>query len=98
MGGIRSTPIDLAASKRDDETVFDYSKRYTIQMPYYMRADAGVRLKRNYKHLTTTLSLDVQNVTNRQNVFNQYFDTVTKEVKYGYQAPLIPILAYKVEF
>jgi hypothetical protein len=98
MGGIRSTPIDLVASKRDDETVFDYSKRFTVQMPYYMRADAGVRLKRNYKHLTTTLSLDVQNVTNRQNIFNQYFDTVTKEVKYGYQAPLIPILAYKVEF
>jgi hypothetical protein len=98
MGGIRSTPIDIPASKRDDETVFDFSKRYTLQMPYYMRADAGVRLKRNYKHMTTTLSLDIQNVTNRQNVFNQYYDSVTKEVKYGYQAPLIPILAYKVEF
>ena len=98
MGGTRRTPIDLAASKRDDETVFDFTKTFSAQMPYYMRADMGVRLKRNYKHMTTTLSLDVQNVTNRKNVFNQYFDTVTKEVKYGYQAPLIPILAYKVEF
>jgi CarboxypepD_reg-like domain/TonB dependent receptor/TonB-dependent Receptor Plug Domain len=98
MGGTRRTPIDLAASKKEDDTVFDFTKTFSTQMPYYMRADAGVRLKRNYKRMTTTLSLDIQNVTNRQNVFNQYFDTVTKEVKYGYQAPLIPLLAYKVEF
>ncbi len=97
-GGIRTTPIDLVASKKEDETVLDFTKNFSSQMPYYMRADAGVRLKRNYKHITTTLSLDIQNVTNRQNVFNQYFDSNTKDVKYNYQAPLIPILAYKVEF
>lgn len=97
-GAMRTTPIDLAASKRDDETVFDYTKNFSTQMPYYMRADVGVRLKRNYKHITTTLSFDIQNVTNRKNVFNEYFDTNSKEIKYNYQAPLIPILAYKVEF
>jgi CarboxypepD_reg-like domain len=97
-GGIRNTPIDLEKSKKEDDTVFDYTQNFTTKTPFYMRADVGIRLKRNYKHITTTLSLDVQNVTNRQNIFNQYYDTVSKELKYNYQAPLIPILAYKVEF
>ncbi len=98
VGGARTTAIDLDASKRADETVFDYSKNFAVQMPYYLRADVGLRLKRNYKRMTTTLSLDIQNVTNRENVFNQYFDTNTKAIKYNFQAPLIPILAYKLEF
>ena len=98
VGGTRRTPIDLTASQKENDIVFDFAKAFSTQMPYFMRADVGVRLKRNYKNMTTTFSLDIQNVTDRQNIFDQYFDKVTKEVKYGYQAPLIPLLAYKVEF
>jgi hypothetical protein len=98
IGGMHDTPVDFAASKNKNETVRDYTKAYETQMPYYMRADVGVRLKRNYKKITTSVSLDVQNVTNRQNVFNQYYDNTSQTVKYNYQAPMIPILSYKVEF
>lgn len=98
LGGTNQTPIDLAASKQENETVYDYANPFSVKMPYYMRADIGIRLKRNYRKMTSTISLDIQNVTNRQNVFNQYFSTETKSVKYNYQAPLIPIMSYKVEF
>ncbi len=97
-GGLRDTPIDLAASRSAGHTVYDESRAFEVQNADYFRLDVGFRLKRNYDHLTTTLSLDIQNVTNRQNVAGRFYDDQTFEVKYWYQAPLIPILAYKVEF
>lgn len=98
MGGLREAPIDLAASIEQGHTVRDQSRAFESRMPDYFRLDAGVRLKRNYRAVTTTLSLDVQNTTNRANIYGQYFDPQSGSVKTSYQAPLIPILAYKVEF
>ncbi len=98
MGGLRETPLDLAASRIKGETVRDESRAFETQLPVYFRLDTGVRLKRNYKALTTTLSLDIQNSTNRKNIFSQSYDKQTLEAKYYYQAPLIPILSYKIEF
>lgn len=98
MGGLRETPIDLAASIEKGETVRDDSRAFEDRMPYYLRLDVGFKLKRNYERVTTTVSLDVQNATSRQNVFGRYYDEQAREIKYWYQAPLIPILSYKVEF
>lgn len=98
MGGHRDTPIDLASSIAQDKTVYFEDRAFEEQMPYYLRLDTGVRLKRNYKHLTTTLALDIQNTTNRENIFGRYYDKKSKTIKYWYQAPLIPILSYRVEF
>jgi hypothetical protein len=97
-GGLRGTPLDLDASRAEGSTVYDETRAFELQMPAYYRLDVGVRIKRNYAHLTSTLSLDLQNATNRRNVFGQYFDTKTLETKYYYQTPLIPVLAYKLEF
>lgn len=97
-GGHRETPVDLEASQALGETVRDESRPFESRVPGYFRLDTGVRLKRNYRALTTTLSFDIQNATNRENVFGSYYDTDTDKVEYYYQAPLIPILSYKVEF
>ena len=98
MGGHRETPIDLEASAEQGKTVRDESRAFEERMPAYFRLDTGFRIRRNYEHLTTTLSLDIQNTTNRQNIFGRYFDEQSGTVKYYYQAPLIPILSYKLEF
>ena len=97
-GGHRETPIDLARSVEQGKTVYDDSRAFEERMPDYFRLDVGFRLKRNYEHLTTTLALDIQNATNRQNIFGRYYDNRSKTVKYWYQAPLIPVLSYRVEF
>lgn len=98
IGGNRYTPIDLDASVVSGEEEYDYSRNFELKNPDYFRLDIGVSLKRNYKKLTTTLALDIQNVTNRENVGGQYFNEATGTVKYWYQAPVIPILRYKMEF
>ncbi|MCE7926059.1 MAG: TonB-dependent receptor [Haliscomenobacteraceae bacterium CHB4] len=98
MGGLRESPIDLEASRAKGETVRDDTRAFEDRMPAYFRLDTGVRLKRNYRSLTTTLAFDIQNATNRQNIFGRYYDEDSGKIEYYYQAPLIPVLSYKLEF
>lgn len=98
VGGFRYTPIDLDASIIAGETKEITSETFGKRMPDYYRLDIRLSLKRNYKKLTSTLALDIQNTTNRQNVGGQYFAKQSGEVKYWYQSGLIPILSYKIEF
>ncbi len=98
VGGFRYTPIDLEASIANGETKYITSQTFGKRMPDYYRLDIRFSLKRNYKHLTSTLALDIQNTTNRQNVGGQYFDQKSGTAKYWYQTGLIPILSYKIEF
>jgi hypothetical protein len=97
-GGLRDTPIDLEASRLKGETVHVPGQIFSLQMPTYFRLDVGVRLKRNYNRRTGTFSLDLQNATNRRNIFGRFFEKETGEIKTIYLAPLIPVLAYKLEF
>ena len=98
VGGLRYTPIDLKASVAAGETKFEDSKNYEERTPDYFRLDVRISLKRNYRKLTSTLALDIQNATNRQNIGGQYFNKTSGEIAYWYQATLIPILSYKLEF
>lgn len=98
VGGMRYTPINLDASIAKGETVFEDSKTFAEKNPDYYRLDIRISLKRNYKTVTGTLALDIQNTINRKNVGGQYFDANTGKIKYWYQAPLIPVLSYRLEF
>src|SRR5690606_33005687 len=73
-GGFRITPVDLENSMEKGYTVFREKEAFSIQNPAYFRSDLRLSMKWNRKHLTSTLSLDIQNLTNRQNIYNQYFD------------------------
>lgn len=97
-GGFRTTPIDVAASMDKGETVYFEDKAYTEQVPGYFRTDLRISLKRNKEKSTHTLALDIQNTTNRKNIYGSYFEPLTGKVKTSYQTPLIPILSYKIEF
>jgi hypothetical protein len=97
-GGFRTTPIDIDRSIAEGGTKRIESLAYTQQMPGYFRTDLRFSVKRNRLKSTSTLALDIQNVTNRQNLGGQYFDAQSGEIKKWYQLPLLPVLSYKVEF
>lgn len=98
IGGFRRTPIDLGKSVAAGDEVYVESQSFTVKNPDYFRLDVRVSLKRNYAHSTSTVSLDLQNATNHQNIGGQHFDKKTGTVKYFYQAGLIPVLSYRIEF
>lgn len=97
-GGFRNTPIDIERSVEKGYTVWKEKEAFTLQNPDYFRTDLRVAMKWNRKRLTSTLSLDIQNLSNRLNLYNQYFDAFKGQVVNNYQTGIIPVLNYKVDF
>ena len=97
-GGFRTTPIDIEKSRAEGYTVYKEKEAFSLQNAAYFRTDLGLSIKWNRKHHTSTLSLDIQNLTNRLNLYNQSFDEEKGEVVNNYQTGLIPVLNYKIEF
>ena len=79
-------------------TIFKEEDAYSLQNPAYFRTDLRLSIKWNRRKATSTLSLDIQNLTNRLNIYNQSFDEEKGSIITNYQAGLIPILNYKIEF
>lgn len=97
-GGLRNSPIDLEASKNAGERVPVLNQYFTEGGPMYFRGDVSVSYKINGKHITHTIMLDIQNVTNRENLYGEYYDNDTQTIKQAYQMGLIPIFNYRIEF
>lgn len=97
-GGLRITPVNLEESIAENETVYEEERAFEEQNPAYFRTDLRVSLKWNRPKSTSTLALDVQNVTNRQNIYGSYFEPMKGEIETAYQSPLIPLISYRIEF
>ena len=97
-GGQRYVPIDLEASRLADEAVFDFERSFAERYPDYFRLDVKAGFKRNGKKATHTIALDLQNVTNRQNVFTREFNAALGQLVDTYQLGFLPVLQYRVLF
>lgn len=98
LGGFRETPIDLAASQAAGVTIFVEEEAYSINQQDYFKMDFRIYYKRNKAKLNTTLALDIQNLTNQQNIAFNYFDALQGEILTRNQLGLIPILTWRAEF
>lgn len=97
-GGLRYTPLNIERSRAEGYAVYREGEAFSLQNPAYLRADLRLSLTWNRLRRTNTLSLDVQNVLARRNVFGQVYDADKAAVRTVYQAGIIPVLNYKVEF
>ena len=98
IGGLRTTPINEPQSRIAQSTVFIDAQAFTEKLPDYFKVDLRLSLRKDTPRYSSVWSLDLQNVTNRQNVAYQYYDTVQGEVLTKYQLGLIPVLTYRIEF
>ena len=98
-GGRAYTPIDVTASQTSGREVLN-SEAYSGFYDDYLRLDVKVNFTFNSKkrRLSQTLSLDVQNVTNHQNVFSERYDNQSQAISTTYQLGLFPNVVYKVQF
>jgi hypothetical protein len=97
-GAFRYTPVDMVRSQQEGYTKYFEKQAYSQQQAAYIRPDFRVSLKWNKQRLTSTLSLDIQNVINRENEDRRYYDVWTNTQVTSYQTGIIPVLNYKVEF
>ena len=97
-GGGRYTPINLPASiAADDQINFEDRPFESRSIPYY-RIDVGVSYKINSPRVTHTIMIDIQNVTNRENLFGQYYDEASQQLEADTQTGLFPFINYRLEF
>jgi hypothetical protein len=81
--------------KENNKPVDPYSK----QMPYYLRFDLGLKYRKNNPGYSWMVSLDIQNVTNRQNITGYDLNNWTNSFypsEFG--LGIVPILNLKIEF
>jgi hypothetical protein len=98
LGGLRETPIDVAASQVAGETVRDENKSYEDKLGDYFRIDLRLSFRKNKPRYTRTFAIDLQNVTGQQNEAYHYYDFTQSKVVTKYQLGLIPVLVYRIDF
>jgi hypothetical protein len=97
-GGNRLTPIDFEESELLGTTVYELDKRYTLKAVDYFKINFKLGYRKNKKNASYHVFLDVQNITNRKNVFLQYYDPGSGEIETFYQLGLLPILNFRIQF
>jgi carboxypeptidase-like protein/TonB-dependent receptor-like protein len=99
-GGRYYTPVDLTASALAGSEKLDETRFNAEQFPNYLRLDTrfGFRLNSSKRRLSQTLYLDLQNVTNRDNVYVRRYNQVQKQVGTVYQVGFFPDIMYKIQW
>lgn len=97
-GGKRYVPINLAASVATQSEVLNGALAYTKQYDPYFRIDVKPSYKLNTKRFTHELSVDVQNITGHDNIFQQQYDLNTQTIKTDYQLKFFVIPQYRLTF
>ena len=67
-------------------------------MPAYWRFDLGISYKINKKKTTHSIMLDIQNVTNRENVQGRWYSVSRDQLIDITQTGLFPSFNYRIEF
>jgi hypothetical protein len=97
-GGKRYIPVKVITEGFEDIVVYDYSQTYTKRFPDYFRLDLNLNMKTNFKKWALEFYFEVNNVTNKKNVWYQYYDVTKEEEIFIYQYGLMPMGGMKVYF
>ena len=97
-GGMRYQEIDLAKSNFAGEVVYSSEGNFTKRSADYYNLDLGINLKRNREKFSWTISLDVQNVTNKNNLIGVKYNKYSGSIKYDYDLLILPVLSYRIDF
>ena len=98
-GGRAYTPIDLTASNatgREQLSTDAYSSYYDNY--YRLDVKVGFVLNSSKRKLSQSFSLDLQNVTDHDNVFSMSYDNRMQTLNTTYQLGFFPNVIYKLQF
>ncbi len=91
VGGKWLTPIDVSASMQSFETVYQTEKAFSKLQQAFFKTDIRLFYRLNSTKHTFEFSVDLTNITNRKNIFQEQFNPLTGEVKTIYQQGFFPI-------
>lgn len=97
-GGPRFFDYDRLASQDAGFPILDYERGYALEAPDYYRLDIRLNIRWNRPKVASILSLDIQNVTGRTNVFSYDYSVRQDALILNEQLGFVPILNYRMEF
>ena len=97
-GGRRFTPINLEASRLVGTEVRYEDQLFEAQHPNYFRFDFKTSIKLDGKKMSQRWSVDLQNLTNQQNIFQAGYNATTENLGYIYQRGFFPNVQYAINF
>lgn len=98
-GGRRYTPIDLAASNLAGEVAYVAGEKVnSASYPIYIKPDLQIQFRNNTKHYSEMFTFSLENFINRDNLLNQEYDAVNKNIKTTYQLGIFPTFTYRITF
>jgi hypothetical protein len=98
VGGRYLTPIDFEKSKLEGKAVYKEGLAFTEKQADYFRTDFRVAYRKEYKKSTLEVAVDFQNLTNHQNIFNQYYDAKKGKIITVYQQSFFPVPTLRYTF
>jgi hypothetical protein len=97
-GGQPFTPFDMTASAATGYIIFDTEKAYSQRNQAYWRWDFKVSYARNGRKTTQKWFIDLQNLTNRRNIYVRTLNPKTAKISEINQIGFFPNFNYMVTF
>lgn len=100
IGGRYATPVDVAASLKAGYEIDDTLHYFSNRLADYFRFDTkfGYRTNSKKHKLSQTFYLDLQNITNRKNIFILEYDQAKGNTVPVYQIRFFPDILYRIDF
>ena len=100
-GGRPYSPIDLDATRANlGREVYEDSAAYSQRYDAYLRLDVkfGIRINGKGGKVSHQFFVDLQNITDRENIFVERYNPVTDRVSPVYQNGFFPDFMYRIQF
>jgi hypothetical protein len=83
---------------RESFTVYDETHAFEDSFKDYFRTDLRIGFRTNGKKITQEYALDLQNVTNHQNIYSKTYNPYSKQLAMTYQQSFMPMMLYRINF
>lgn len=97
-GGQPYTPFDLTASEAAGYVVLKEDQAYSLRNAAYLRWDLKFSYARNGKRVTQKWYIDLQNISNRENIYIKTLNPATGKINEINQIGFFPNVNYQITF
>jgi hypothetical protein len=97
-GGYRYLPVDVEKSIESNSIRYKWSEAYEKRYPDYFRLNVRMTFRVNGQAVSQVWALDLQNITNRKNIFTRNWNSQKKELDTSYQTGFMPMVTYRIVF
>ncbi|MBP6411189.1 MAG: TonB-dependent receptor [Pseudarcicella sp.] len=97
-GGKRFTPIDRVSSFKAKEVILFSDRSFEFQYKDYFRTDFKITYRVNKRKTMQEWFIDLQNISNSKNIFEQTYNVYADNFKTAYQLGFFPNFNYRIQF